>query len=107
MKSNPRTDTISSTTSGTAKKPCPSLLATFNLIAFLMQSACDLVCESWREARAKLAARCRLLDNIKFLAVYAGARRLGRRDADNHHRRAAGTASAAGTGSPAPSAETQ
>ncbi len=48
-----------------------SVLAVFNLAAFLMQSACDLVCDGWREARAKLAARCRLLDNLKFLTVYA------------------------------------
>ena len=55
---------------GHGKETLASLLATFNLIAFLMQSACDLVCESWREARAKLAARYRLLDNLKFLTVY-------------------------------------
>ncbi len=55
---------------GHGKETLASLLATFNLIAFLMQSACDLVCESWQEARAKLAARYRLLDNLKFLTAY-------------------------------------
>ena len=92
---------------GHGKETLASLLAAFNLIAFLMQSASDLVCESWREARAKLAARCRLLDNIEVPGRLRRARRLGRRDADNHHRRAAGTASVAGTGGPALSAETQ
>ena len=38
--------------SGHGKETLASLLATFNLTAFLMQSAADLVCESWREARA-------------------------------------------------------
>ena len=33
---------------GHGKETLSSLLAAFNLIAFLMQSACDLVCESWR-----------------------------------------------------------
>ena len=42
----------------------------FNMIAFLMQSACDIVCGAWRQARAKLAARYRLLDDMRFLASH-------------------------------------
>ena len=39
--------------------------------AFLMQSACDLVCDGWREARARLAARYRLPGHLTFLACCA------------------------------------
>ena len=56
--------------SGHGKETLASLLAIFNLIAFLMQSAAGPVCENWRKARAKTAARYRLLDSLKFLTVY-------------------------------------
>ncbi len=55
---------------GHGRPALASVLAAFNLIAFLMQSACDLVCAGWRDARARLAARYRLLDHMKFLATY-------------------------------------
>ena len=55
---------------GHGKITLASLLAMFNLIAFLMQSACDIACVAWKAARAKLAARYRLLDHMKFLTSY-------------------------------------
>ncbi len=47
------------------------LLAMFNIISLLMQNACELRCEAWKAARAKLAARYRLLDHIRTVIVYA------------------------------------
>ena len=55
---------------GHGKSTLASLLAMFNMIAFLMQSACDIVCGAWRAARAKQGARYRLLDDMRFLASY-------------------------------------
>ncbi len=47
------------------------LLAMFNIISLLMQNACELRCEAWKAARAKLAARYRLLDHIRTVIDYA------------------------------------
>ena len=55
---------------GHGRETLASVLATFNMIAFLMQSACDLACEAWKAARAKLGARYRMLDHVKFLLCY-------------------------------------
>ena len=55
---------------GHGKNTLASLLAMFNLIAFLMQSACDNTCGAWKATRSKLGARHRLMDHMKFLASY-------------------------------------
>ena len=47
------------------------LLAMFNIISLLMQNACELRCEAWKAARARLAARYRLLDHIRTVIDYA------------------------------------
>jgi len=46
------------------------LLAMFNIISLLMQYACDLRCDAWKSARARLAARYRMLDHIRTVLVY-------------------------------------
>ena len=47
------------------------LLAMFNIISLLMQNACELRCEAWKAARARHAARYRLLDHIRTVIDYA------------------------------------
>ncbi|MCY4461561.1 MAG: hypothetical protein OXC26_14390, partial [Albidovulum sp.] len=42
-----------------------------NIISLLMQNACELRCEAWKAARARLAARYRLLDHIRTVIDYA------------------------------------
>ena len=44
-----------------------SVLAMFNLIALLMQSACRMVCSRWRTARRRWVARYRMPDQMKIL----------------------------------------
>ena len=53
---------------GHGRETLSSLLAMFNMIAFLIRSALDIERDGWQAARAKLAASYRLLDHMKFLA---------------------------------------
>ncbi len=55
---------------GHGRDTLAGLLAMFNMISLLMQSACDLRCEDWKAARARLAARYRLLDHIRTVLDY-------------------------------------
>ena len=47
-----------------------NVLAIFNLIALLMQSACEMMCGRWQAARRQWVARCQMLDHAKTLVCY-------------------------------------
>ncbi len=44
------------------------MLAMSGMIALLMQSACQMVCNRWKAARARWVARYQMLDQLKILA---------------------------------------
>ena len=50
---------------GHGKSTLASVLAMFNMIALLMQSACRMVCVRWRAARKRWVARDRMPDQLK------------------------------------------
>ena len=56
-------------TFGRGRYTLVDLLAMFNIISLLMQNACDLRCEHWKAARARLAARYRMPDHIRTVLV--------------------------------------
>ncbi len=52
---------------GHGESTLSSVLAMFNLIALLMQSASRMVCSRWQAARRRWVARYRMLDQLKIL----------------------------------------
>ena len=42
----------------------------FKLIALLIQSACQMVCDRWRAARARWVVRYQMMDQMKTLGNY-------------------------------------
>ena len=55
---------------GHGKETLAGLLATFNMVSLLMQNACDLRCEEWKAARARLVARYRMLDLMRAVLFF-------------------------------------
>ena len=55
---------------GHGESTASSVLAMFNLVALLMQSACQMVCPRWRAARKRWVARYQMLDQLKILVNY-------------------------------------
>ncbi len=52
---------------GHGESTVSSVLAMFNLVALLMQSACQMVCPRWKAARKRWVARYQMLDQLKIL----------------------------------------
>ncbi len=48
-----------------------SVLAIFNLITLLMQSASEMVCSAWQAARKRWVARYQMVDQLRVLSCYA------------------------------------
>ncbi len=58
---------------GHGRETLAGLLAMFNTISLPVQNACDLRCEEWKAARARIVARYRMLDLVRavlFLVVF-------------------------------------
>ena len=55
---------------GHGKETLASLLVALNLFAFALQGACDLAEATWRQARARLGARKRLLEHLRALTAH-------------------------------------
>ncbi len=55
---------------GYGKSTLASVLARFNMIALLIQSACQMVCDRWKAARRWWVARYQMMDQLKILTNY-------------------------------------
>ena len=55
---------------GHGKRTLACMLATLNLIAFALHTACDLVESLWQQARQRLGARRRLFEHLRTVTEY-------------------------------------
>lgn len=55
---------------GYGKATLAGVLVVFNLLAFAMHNACDLIETHWQKARERLGARARLFEQVRSITAY-------------------------------------